>query len=159
MLSQSLRPWCRGQADDRDIGEAKITNHLRIKSIPAMNLINDDLVSIGHLATLQGLHGGNLNGSGVVGQDVVGLDDANIRHALCIELFDRLIDQAQCRDDEDCSLAGVLNAPQSMRGDNSFAESGRRLHHNAIAAVRDCYVELVEQAYLMGSEVCAHATS
>ena len=81
------------------------------------------------------------------------------RDALGVELLDRLIDQAQRRHDEDRALAGILQQPQPMRGDDGLAEPGRGLSDDAPAALADRRVDLIEQPCLMGPEGGAHATS
>src|ERR1700737_2837380 len=124
-----------------------------------MHLVNDDLVSVRYLPPLQGLYAGDLYRAGIVGKDVIRLDDANIADAFRPKHLDRLVDQRQRRNDEDRPLASRLNAPEPICSYLGFAGPRWRLSNNAVPVGANCRVNLIEQIDLVRTKVGAHATS
>src|ERR1700730_13753732 len=108
-----------------------------------MHLVNDDLVSVRYLPPLQGLNRSNLYRAGIVGKDVIRLDDANVADAFRPKHLDRLVDQRQRRNDEDRPLASRLNAPEPVGSSFGFTGSRWRLSNNAVPAGINGRVNLI----------------
>src|ERR1700730_6276738 len=107
-----------------------------------MHLVNDDLVSVRYLPPLQGLNRSNLYRAGIVGKDVIRLDDANIADAFRPKHLDRLVDQRQRRNDEDRPLARRLNPPKPVGSYFGFTKPCRSLSNNAVTTGRNTAVAL-----------------